>query len=69
MSDAFWSGLWSGLFELIAIGLVAGWVNFIYQKIRSRQELRRDLIEEIDQFSSSLYKPRKLYQLSLERAP
>ena len=65
MSDAFWNGLWSGIFELIAIGGVAGWINFVYQRIRSRQELRRDLIEEIDLFSSALYKPRKLYQLCL----
>lgn len=61
MSDAFWSGLWSGVFELVAIGLVAGWVNLIYQRIRSRQALRSDLIDEIDQFSAALYKPRKLY--------
>jgi len=62
MSDAFWSGLWAGVFELLAIGLVAGWVNVIYQRIRSRQALRSDLIDEIDQFSTSLYKPRKIYQ-------
>lgn len=67
MSDSFWSGLWSGVFELIALGLIAGWVNLIYQRIRSRQELRRSLIDDIDAFSSALYKPRKLYQFSLSK--
>lgn len=62
MSEAFWNGLWAGIFELLAIGLVAGWVNLIYQRIRSRQALRSDLIDEIDQFSAALYKPRKMYQ-------
>ena len=65
MSEAFWSGLWGGVFELIALGFVAGWVNIVYQRIRSRQSLRQDVIEEIDAFSTALYKPRKLYQLIL----
>lgn len=62
MSDAFWNGLWSGIFELIALGLIAGWINLIYQRIRSRQSLRHDLINDIDAFSAALYKPRKMYQ-------
>ena len=68
MSEAFWNGLWGGVFELIALGLVAGWVNLVYQRIRSRQDLRRDLIDEIDQFSTALYRPRKLYQFLLEQS-
>ena len=67
MSDAFWNGLWSGVFELIALGLIAGWINLIYQRIKSRQGLRRDLIDDIDSFSSSLYKPRKIYQHLLKQ--
>ena len=67
MSEAFWNGLWGGIFELLALGLVAGWVNLVYQRIRSRQDLRRDLIDEIDQFSTALYKPRKIYQFLLEQ--
>ena len=66
MSEAFYNGLWGGVFELIALGLVAGWVNLVYQRIRSRQDLRRDLIDEIDQFSTALYKPRKMYQFLIE---
>lgn len=66
MSEAFWNGLWGGIFELIALGLVAGWVNLGYQRIRSRQALRQDVIEEIDAFSTALYKPRKMYQMILE---
>ena len=68
MSDAFWSGLWSGVFELIALGAVAGWINLVYQRIRSRQDLRKSLIEDIDDFSSLLYKPRKLYQYTIEQS-
>ncbi len=67
MRDAFWQGLWGGVFELVALGGVAVWVNIIYQRIQSRQQRRRDLIDEIDAFSHGLYKPRKLYQATLER--
>ena len=67
MRDAFWQGLWGGVFELVALGGVAAWVNLIYQGIQSRQQRRRDLIDEIDAFSHNLYKPRKLYQSTLER--
>lgn len=67
MRDAFWQGLWGGLFELLALGMVALWVNLIYQRIQSRQRRRADLIEEIDAFSHALYKPRKLYQAALDR--
>jgi hypothetical protein len=66
MSEAFWNGLWAGIFELCALGFVAGWVNLVYQRIRSRQDLRRDLIDEIDAFSTDLYKPRKIYQYILQ---
>ena len=58
MSEAFWNGLWGGIFQVIALGVVAGWVNLIYQRIRSRQDLRKDLVEEIDAFSNALYKPK-----------
>jgi hypothetical protein len=67
IQSAFWEGLWSGVFELLAIGCVAFWVNIVYQRIRARQSLRRDLIEEIDAFSYDLYKPRKLYQALLDQ--
>ena len=67
MSDAFWEGLWSGLFELIALGLVAGWVNLLYQRQRERSSAQRQLGTEIDLFLTQLYKPRKVYQLHLAR--
>ena len=67
MSDAFWEGLWSGFFELIALGLVAGWVNLLYQRQRERSTAQRQLGAEIDLFLTQLYKPRKIYQLHLAR--
>ncbi|MEE2644167.1 MAG: hypothetical protein VYD19_04485 [Myxococcota bacterium] len=68
LGDAFWQGLWSGVFELIALGLVAGAVNLVYQRQRERSAARRQLGQEIDQFLTQLYAPRKLYQLHLSRA-
>ena len=65
MKEAFWQGVWGGVFDLIAIGLVASWVNMIYQRIRSRQNARKELIDELDTFSNELYKPRKVYQALL----
>ena len=68
MSEAFWNGMWGGVFELIALGLVAGWVNLVYQRIRSRQDLRRDLIDEIDQFSQHCIGPVNYISSCLNKA-
>ena len=62
MSEAFWGGQWGRVFELIALGLVSGWVKMFYQKTRARQSLSQDDIEEIDAFTIALHELRKLYQ-------
>lgn len=58
----FLQGLWQGVFQLIALSIVAGWVHFVYQRYRRRSEARQELIDEIDSFTVKLYKPRKIYQ-------
>ncbi len=66
MSDAFWQGLWQGVFQLVALGVVGFWVNFVYQRFRTRMAARQELVDEIDQFTIRLYKPRKMYQRALD---
>ena len=66
-NEAFQEGLWGGVFEVIALGIVAFWVNVVYQKIQRRKQQRRELIHDLDAFSSALYPPRKLYQALLDR--
>lgn len=66
MNSAFWQGLWSGVFELITLSIVAFFVNIIYQKKQDLARAKRDLIDEIDDFSNSFYHPRKTYQSLIE---
>lgn len=66
MSDAFWQGFWGGVFELVALGVVAFVIHILYQRYRDRADARQELIDEIDAFSVGLYKPRKLYQMTVD---
>ena len=65
-SAGFWAGLWHGVFQLAALGLVAIWVKGVWQRFRERHAARRELIDEIDRFSVALYSPRKLYQTLID---
>lgn len=67
IQDAFWQGLWGGVFQLVALGIIAFWVNFVYQRFRELSTARQELIEEIDQFAIRMYKPRKVYQAMIDR--
>jgi hypothetical protein len=58
---------WQGVFQLLALAFVAAFATFIYQRIRARYTLREELIESINQFAISLYKPRKLYQAVIDQ--
>jgi len=66
LSEAFWQGLWQGVFQLAALGAAAVFANFVYQRWRDRSDARRELIDEIDRFSVDLYRPRKVYQSVVE---
>jgi hypothetical protein len=66
--DGFWQALWGGIFQLAALAVVAFWVNVVYQRFRRLSEARRELIDEIDQFSVLLYSPRKIYQSLIDHA-
>jgi hypothetical protein len=65
--NPFLEGLWSGVFQLVALGVVAFWMQFVYQRFRHRTDSRQELIDEIDDFTVTAYKPRKLYILAINR--
>jgi hypothetical protein len=60
---AFLSGFWQGAFQLLSLTIVAAFGTLVYQGMRDRRVAREELIEAIDEFTISLYKPRKIYQL------
>jgi hypothetical protein len=66
---SFTSGLWQGVFQLLSLGIVAFFGNIIYRRYRERDTARQDLLNEIDQFTVALYKPRKVYQGMLSTDP
>jgi hypothetical protein len=69
MPEGFLPALWTGVFQLVALAVVGLWVNFVYQRYRALATARQELIDEIDQFTIRLYKPRKLYQAICDGAP
>jgi hypothetical protein len=65
--NAIAQGFWQGVFQLVALAIVAAFGTFIYQRRQARYALREELIESINQFAISLYKPRKLYQAIIDQ--
>lgn len=65
--SAFAQGFWQGFFQLVALAIVAGFGTFVYQRLRARYAARDALVDAINQFAVSLYKPRKLYQSVIDR--
>src|SRR5687767_1275531 len=61
-------GFWQGVFQLLSLAVVAAFATFIYQRQKARYTLRDELIEAINQFAVSLYKPRKLYQAVIDQS-
>jgi hypothetical protein len=66
-STAIAQGFWQGVFQLLALAIVAAFGTFIYQRRQARYALREELIESINQFAINLYKPRKLYQAIIDQ--
>jgi len=60
-------GFWQGAFQLLALALVAAFGTLIYQRRQARYALRDELIDSINQFAISLYRPRKLYQAIIDQ--
>jgi hypothetical protein len=58
MVEAFWHAV----FELLTLTIVAVFGTFIYQRIRDRYNMRDRLIDAINEFAISVYKPRRLFQ-------
>jgi hypothetical protein len=58
---------WHGVFQLLALVIVAAFGTLIYQRRQARYALRDELIDSINQFAISLYKPRKLYQAIIDQ--
>ena len=65
---AFAQGFWQGAFELLALAIIAAFGTFIFQRRQARYALREGLIDSINQFAISLYKPRKLYQAIIDQS-
>jgi hypothetical protein len=65
--SAIVQGFWEGVFQLLALAIVAAFGTFIYQRRQARYALREELIESINQFAINLYKPRKLYQAIIDQ--
>ena len=61
-------GFWQGVFELLALATIAAFGTFIFQRRQARYTLREGLIDSINQFAISLYKPRKLYQAIIDQS-
>ncbi|MEK7485655.1 MAG: hypothetical protein AABZ60_15135 [Planctomycetota bacterium] len=63
VSTEFWQGFWQGFFELVALGIVAYFVNVIYARRTNTNQKKQEIIDELDEFVISLWKPRKIYTL------
>lgn len=61
------NAFWSAVFQLLVLAIVGLVANVIYRRFRDRSTAREDLLNEIDQFSVQLYKPRKMYQIMIEQ--
>jgi hypothetical protein len=61
-------GFWQGVFKLLALTIIAAFGTFIFQRRQARYTLREELIDSINQFAVSLYKPRKLYQAIIDQS-
>ena len=64
---AFAQAVWQAIFQLLTLSIVGCFGTLTYQRIKRRNDARQELIDEIDQFSVDLYRPRKMYQLTLDR--
>jgi hypothetical protein len=69
MPEGFLPAMWTGVFQLVALAIVGLWVNFVYQRYRALATARQELLDEIDQFTVRVYKPRKIYLAMLEEQP
>src|SRR5271166_4219175 len=60
--------VWSGLVQLLVLGIAGFVANIIYRRFRERSTARQQLLKEIDEFSVQMFKPRKLYQVMIDKA-
>lgn len=65
--EGFWHGLFEGVFHLVTMGLIVTLIGFVYQRYRDRATARREVADEVDEFMTAVYKPRKIYQRLLSR--
>lgn len=64
--SALESAIYSALAQLSVIAIVGFVANIVYRRLRDRSTSRLDLLDEIDEFSIQLYKPRKVYQVMMD---
>lgn len=59
--------LWTGVSQLTVFAVVGFMANIIIRRLKEVWTARQELLNEIDQFSIHLYKPRKIYQVMIDR--
>jgi hypothetical protein len=59
--------LWQGLVQLTVFAIVGFFANIIIRRFKEVTTARQELLEAIDAFSIQLYKPRKIYQVMIDR--
>jgi hypothetical protein len=66
-SNSLESAIWSAVSQLAVLAIVGFVANIVIRRFREVSTARQDLLKEIDAFSIHLYKPRKLYQVMIDR--
>jgi hypothetical protein len=61
------AALWNGLAQLIVLAIVGFVANIVIRRFKEVSTARQELLDQIDQFSIHLYKPRKIYQVMIDR--
>jgi len=65
--DSLETAIWSAISQLAVLAIVGFVANIVIRRFREVSTARQDLLKEIDAFSISLYKPRKIYQVMIDR--
>jgi hypothetical protein len=65
--DGFWHGAFEGLFHLVLMVVLVGLAGKLYRRYRDAAAAKQRLITAVDEFTTAVYKPRKLYQRLLAR--
>jgi hypothetical protein len=62
------TALWNGLSQLAVLAIVGFVANIVIRRFRAVSIARQELLDAIDEFSIHFYKPRKIYQIMIDRS-